>query len=326
MDVAQVGKRGGQGGGSMDATDEALVALGNELLAGGYRFTAITPTSHRRVLNRGDQSPILESVFGWNRRFRRDAIDQKIFVLLEKAQQLKTDDGWFRSKVRFATIDDLIFLHSTFPTLSHDAVFFGPDTYRFARALRLALADMTVAETFTLLDIGCGTGAGGLFAASQLLPRQANIILSDVNEKALRFSRINAILNGFPGAQTVQSDVFESLQGPADLIISNPPYLVDRHERPYCHGGGELGLALSLRIAQQSLDRLALGGRLVLYTGMPIIAGTDAFFEAVRPALQSRDHRYSYEEIDPDVFGEELDTPAYQRADRIAVVVLTVTN
>jgi hypothetical protein len=36
--------------------------------------------------------------------------------------------------------------------------------------------------------------------------------------------------------------------------------------------------------------------------------------------------RWSYAEVDPDVFGEELETPAYADADRIAAVVLTVTN
>jgi hypothetical protein len=30
--------------------------------------------------------------------------------------------------------------------------------------------------------------------------------------------------------------------------------------------------------------------------------------------------------MDPDVFGEELDTAAYAEADRIAAVVLTVTR
>jgi hypothetical protein len=37
------------------------------------------------------------------------------------------------------------------------------------------------------------------------------------------------------------------------------------------------------------------------------------------PGLQ-----FVYEEIDPDVFGEELDRHAYAHADRIAVVGLTV--
>jgi hypothetical protein len=34
--------------------------------------------------------------------------------------------------------------------------------------------------------------------------------------------------------------------------------------------------------------------------------------------------RFSYEEIDPDVFGEELEHPPYDRVDRIAVVVATI--
>ena len=33
--------------------------------------------------------------------------------------------------------------------------------------------------------------------------------------------------------------------------------------------------------------------------------------------------RWTYEEIDPDVFGEELDGGAYASADRIAAVLLT---
>jgi methylase of polypeptide subunit release factors len=311
----------------MDARDEALFALGEKLRGEGYQFTAITPASHRIVTDRPFELPTtLHSIFGWSRPFRQNAFTRRIIALLERAEELETGHGWFRSKVRFSTIDDRLFVHSAFPTLSRDAVFFGPDTYRFARAVRLALANMEVAAPFTIIDIGCGSGAGGLLAAMQLLPQRAEIVLSDVNETALRFSRINAALNGLPGARIVSSDIFERIEGLGNMIISNPPYLVDEAERLYCHGGGELGLALSLRIAEESIGRLASGGRLVLYTGTPIIAGTDTFFEALRPVLQARNCSYSYEEIDPDVFGEELDSPPYDRADRIAVVVLTVTN
>jgi hypothetical protein len=35
--------------------------------------------------------------------------------------------------------------------------------------------------------------------------------------------------------------------------------------------------------------------------------------------------RYSYEELDPDVFSSELSAPAYARADRIAAVLLHAT-
>jgi hypothetical protein len=40
------------------------------------------------------------------------------------------------------------------------------------------------------------------------------------------------------------------------------------------------------------------------------------------PRLTAGDLAWTYEEIDPDVFGEELEAPAYRAADRIAAVVL----
>lgn len=166
----------------MEPASEALVALGRELQARHYRFIAITPSSHQRVLDREQVSATLESIFGWYRRFSQDMVDQTIPALLEKAGQLQNENGWLRSNVRFATIGNLLFVHSAFPTMSRDAVFFGPDTYRFARTLRLALAGLTIPEACTLIDIGCGSGAGGLFTAAQLLPPRANVILADVNK------------------------------------------------------------------------------------------------------------------------------------------------
>lgn len=44
----------------------------------------------------------------------------------------------------------------------------------------------------------------------------------------------------------------------------------------------------------------------------------------IREVLQSRTVQYHYEELDPDVFGEELEHPPYIEADRIATVVLHV--
>jgi hypothetical protein len=71
------------------------------------------------------------------------------------------------------------------------------------------------------------------------------------------------------------------------------------------------------------LARLAPGGCLVLYTGTPIVAGADPFFESVKPLVQLPGLQFVYEEIDPDVFGEDLDRQAYADVDRIAVVGLT---
>jgi hypothetical protein len=40
--------------------------------------------------------------------------------------------------------------------------------------------------------------------------------------------------------------------------------------------------------------------------------------------LAAADLAWTYEEVDPDVFGDELETEVYRAADRIAAVVLNV--
>jgi methylase of polypeptide subunit release factors len=201
-------------------------------------------------------------------------------------------------------------------------VFFGPDTYRFVRLLRSSLADIAANETLRLIDIGSGSGAGGIVAA-RLLGGRTELVLGDINRKALAFSAVNAILNDLPKARTVFSDVLGGIDGRADIIIANPPYLVDDDRRLYRHGGGELGISLAVRIAQEGLVRLSPGGRLILYSGTPMIDGVDPLFESLEAVLKLYASQFSYEEIDPDLFGEELDRHVYSNADRIAAIGLT---
>jgi release factor glutamine methyltransferase len=307
----------------MDGTCRALSAVGRILQSRGYRFTVVSPATHDRVLRRAAAVTSLESIFGWNRPFHRDVIDGNLIELLEEADALDEQDGLYKSKVRFATIDELFFVHSGFPTAERDAVFFGPDTYRFVRLLRASLADLEARKPLRLIDIGAGSGAGGIFAA-RLLGGRTELLLSDINRKALAFSVVNAALNNLPAANTSLSDVLSGIEGGADIIVANPPYLVDDDRRLYRHGGGELGIALAIRIVEESMAKLAPGGRLILYSGTPIIEGTDLFLKSLQPILKLYASHFVYEEIDPDVFGEELDRPAYAHADRIAAVGLTV--
>jgi methylase of polypeptide subunit release factors len=140
----------------------------------------------------------------------------------------------------------------------------------------------------------------------------------------LRLARVNAALAGTPNAIALHADILDGVDGTFDLIVSNPPYLNDPLQRAYRHGGGKFGAALSLRILEAALPRLAAGGTLILYTGTAIVAGRDLFREAALPALAAGGFAWTYEEVDPDVFGEELETQAYRAADRIAAVVLNV--
>ena len=146
------------------------------------------------------------------------------------------------------------------------------------------------------------------------------VVLADINDLALEYAAVNAELNGVHNCAVVKSDVLRDVDGPSDLVIANPPYLIDEQARLYRDGGGRFGEGLSVSIVRQAIERLEPGGRLILYTASAIVDGIDTFHEAVKPLLS--DASVVYEELDPDVFGEELARPAYATADRLAVVAL----
>ena len=303
---------------------DALILLGRWLQATGYRFTAITPASHARVnaRNGAGRARSLRDVFGWSRPFESGLLPGHALGWLQGSGLLEESAGLLRSQVRFASLGGALYAHSAYPTLEPEAVFFGPDTYRFASLIEAELHSRPLRPGARILDIGCGAGPGGMTAALACLAARPELLLADINPRALDFARANAALAGLAKVAFAQSNLFDALDGQFELIVANPPYLVDAGERTYRHGGGPLGSGLSLRIVQGSLARLVPGGRLVLYTGAPIVAGRDPFLDAVAPLLQQAGCLFSYREIDPDVFGEELDAPAYADVERIAAVAL----
>jgi methylase of polypeptide subunit release factors len=297
----------------------ALVAF---LKEANYEFVTPTPATHARNNGRigNEQARTLTDAFGWSRPFAASLLPDWLFELLRDSAVVSESAAGWKSVVRASTLDGELFLHSAFPTVAHDAVFFGPDTYRFARAIKHNL----LAEPRQLgraLDLGCGSGAGGVVLAKNSSCRE--LVLTDINDTALQIAAQNADAAGISHVTTVHSDLFADLDGRFDMIVANPPYLNDPLQRAYRHGGGELGSGLSLRVAHAAKDRLSPGGTLLLYTGSPIVGGFDRLLEAIEQDFADGDLRWSYEEIDPDVFGEELETAPYGAVDRIAAVVLT---
>lgn len=300
----------------MDARDRALVALGEYLLAAHYRFVTITPESHRRVNARPEnvEGRSLTDIFGWSRPFRRGALPPDAFALLVAADAVQVEGDMLASAIRFSTIDEAIFVHSRYPTVQADAVFFGPDTYRFVRFIQRAAPP----SAKRIVDIGAGSGAGGILVAR----RAERTVLADINPDALRFAKVNAQLAGVE-VECVQSDVLNQLTGEFGLVISNPPYLADVGHRVYRDGGGRLGIELSVRIAVEAVSRLAPGGELLLYTGSPVVGGEHPLLQALVAKCGAR-AVVVWEELDPDVFGEELETPTYREVDRIAAVGIRI--
>jgi len=303
------------------------IRLGKFLLDEGYRFTTVTPATQARVNARMGHATAssLRDVFGWSRPFRRGLFPEAYLAIFKDAGVLLEDgEGLLRSTVRFSTIGDAIFMHSAWPTTGSDAVFFGPDTCRFVELIRRSLGVAGNRRNMRIADLRCGSGAGGIMASRMLGGDPGELLFTDINSQALAFARVNAALAGISGASFLQGDLYAPVREPVDLILANPPYLLDPQERLYRHGGGEFGGGLSLRIVVEGVPMLRPGGMMVLYTGSPVVHGSDSFLCAVRPHLEAAAIVWDYAEIDPDVFGEELELPAYARVDRIAAVGLVI--
>jgi methylase of polypeptide subunit release factors len=290
---------------------DALLQLLRTLTEREYRFTTVTPATHARVLARPQRAaPTLADVFGWNRPFGADELDAEVFDLLRRADALTEGREGLRSAVRVASLGRDLFVHSAFPTEAEDAVFFGPDTYRFAAFI----ARNMPREAARVVDMGAGSGAGGILAA-RLAP-SASITLVDRNKAALELATINAAA---AGVAVVLHEGREIPPG-ADLILANPPYMIDRGRRSYRDGGGLLGGELSRTWTAQAAERLAPGGTLLLYTGAAYTDGHSPLLAALGDIAGNTDATLAIEELDPDVFGEELDQPGYEGVERIAAI------
>ena len=132
----------------------------------------------------------------------------------------------------------------------------------------------------------------------------------DINETALGFAGINAALATCPTSCRAGATSCRKWTARSTWWWRIRPTWSTGAPGPTATGGGPLGAGLAIAIVRSASERLAPGGTLLLFTGVAIERGEDPF----------------HDEVDPDVFGEELAHAPYDRTDRIALVVLTATR
>src|SRR5690606_16979055 len=125
---------------------------------------------------------------------------------------------------------------------------------------------LLAAEPQRILDLCTGSGCIGIACA--LAFEDARVDLSDISRDALQLARENVLRHGLQErVRVLESDLLRSVQGPYDLIVSNPPYVsrqeIDELPAEY-HHEPELGLLsqddgldIPLRILREAAAHLS---------------------------------------------------------------------
>jgi release factor glutamine methyltransferase len=138
------------------------------------------------------------------------------------------------------------------------AVDIAPGVYPPSEDSRLLLAAVRVDAGERVLELGTGTGYIALHAA-----KVAETVATDIHPDAVRLARRNAVANGRRVA-VVRCDLFRGLRGTFDVVVFNPPYLIegiggDWEARAW--QGGPTGEEILLRFLPEVPAHLAPGGR-----------------------------------------------------------------
>jgi release factor glutamine methyltransferase len=132
-------------------------------------------------------------------------------------------------------------------------------------------------ESIRLVDVGTGSGAIALALASQI--PDLRIMATDVSASALTIARENALALGFDSEiEFVEGPFLEAIEGPVHFVVSNPPYVAERHrallppdvleyEPATALFAGEDGLDAIRALVPQAGERLLTGGWLLMEIG-----------------------------------------------------------
>ena len=102
-----------------------------------------------------------------------------------------------------------------------------------------------------ILDLGCGYGVVGIYAAHFVNPE--NIVMSDISSEAIEFATYNVELNNLKGIKIVESDGLDNINEEGfSKIIANPPYHVD--------------FSVPKNYIEKGYKKLKYGGKLYLVT------------------------------------------------------------
>lgn len=133
----------------------------------------------------------------------------------------------------------------------------NPEIFSPAAADRGTLAMLSQVEISPddkVLDLGCGCGIVGIYAARLL--GGDKVVMTDVSPIAVSTAKENAVKNGVGGIRTYQGSGYENVkENNFTLILSNPPYHTD--------------FSVAKEFIEGGFHKLVLGGKMIMVTKRP---------------------------------------------------------
>ncbi len=187
----------------------------------------------------------------------RELIPENILRILLDCGLLSLTDGQFQSPVMLAPFEDLLVASdplavSEAPGHADLVLWPNPTTWLLWR--------FTIRKPFeSVLDLGTGNGIQALLAANHA----KHVVATDLNARAVVFSKFNAWLNGLENIECLEGDTYGPVRDRKfDLIVSNPPFFVSPvNEDLFCDNAMELD-QYCRRVIREGAERLNEGGYL----------------------------------------------------------------
>ncbi|KTD84330.1 class I SAM-dependent methyltransferase [Paenibacillus etheri] len=147
---------------------------------------------------------------------------------------------------------------------------------------RVLIEAMIIPDGSAVLDVGCGYGPIGISAA--YLAPKGQVLMIDINSRAVELARENAQHNGIRNVTVMESDVLGALneQQKFDVILTNPPI--------------RAGKAVVHQVFEEAYDHLNEGGFLWIVIqkkqGAPsAVAKLESLFSEVEEVGKDKGYR-----------------------------------